>query len=267
MIPIPVGQVPSEDDDVLRELPVQKTEDVPHSAPEALPEVSEHDQGEVDTQDSTSPHAGDQHMSLHDAVAASTKPGNTEEDIFPIVLDMPTKGDNLEEAFPSDQDNIGLTYIHPTVESAITNSNDFVHTAEVKEHDGSSMILDASAYPGGIIDIADPIPQTSSKLIPTIPMVGPVEPAAGEPSSAMIVAAKESSEPFVSIAVAPKDGLAKFVKPAGIVMAVGGGIAGLLSALWVGNKWISNRRRKDRKRRGGKERQRRHVRDWTMKEG
>ena len=89
----------------------------------------------------------------------------------------------------------------------------------------------------------------------------------GEPSSAMIVAAKESSEPFVPIAVVPKDGLAKFVKPAGIVMAVTGGIAGLLSVLWVGNKLIGNRRRKDKKRKGGKERQRRHVRDWTIKEG
>ena len=148
-IPIPVGQVPSEDDDdVLRELPGQKTEDVPHSAPDALPEVSERGQGEINTQGSTSPHGGDQHMSLHDAVAASTKPGNTEEDIFPIVLDSPTKGANLEEAFPSDQDNIGVTYIHPTVESATANFNDFVDIQPVEEHDGSSMILDASAYPG-----------------------------------------------------------------------------------------------------------------------
>jgi hypothetical protein len=136
------------------------------------------------------------------------------------------------------------------------------------EHDGSSMVLDPSAYPDGIVDTAEPIPRTSNKLIPTIPMVGPVELPAEEISAMPLIVAAKDTSPFVPVAGAPKDGMAKFLKPAGLAVAVSAGIAGLVGAIWAGNQILAKfRKGRSKRRKAGKDRQRRHVRDWTMHEG
>ena len=223
---------------------------------EQVPEISAHENAQVDIQEIMSPIEENKPISLHDAVAASTKPADIDKGTFPVP---PTKEPKVMGPLPLDfaQGNIGLTYVHPALDTAISGLDDFVQTQVLQDHDGSSMILDPSAYPGGIIDTADPIPQTSNKVIRPIPMVGPVE-LTGEGSAAVIVGGK-TSEPFVPVAVAPTDGMAKFVKPAGIAVAVGGGIAGLLSVIWLGNK-IFGRKRDHGKRR-------KHGRDWAVHEG
>jgi len=224
--------------------------------------------------------------SLHDFVAAATNAGKPEEDTFTTSLAESTKGANVRESIPLNR--LKLTDIHPAIAEMLPKPAvppediplplfediplalplfEEIPLPDPEEHDGSSMAFDPSAYPDGIIDIPEPIPRTSNEIIPTIPMVGPVEPAAEISAMPFIVAAKDTS-PFVPIAGAPKDGMAKFLKPAGLAVAVSTGIAGLVGAIWFGNQILAKfRKGRSKKRKAGKDRQRRHVRDWTMHQG
>jgi hypothetical protein len=224
--------------------------------------------------------------SLHDFVAAATKPGKPEEDTFTTSLESSTKGANVRESIPLNQ--LKLTDIHPAVVEMLPKPSvpaediplplfedlplsiplfEEIPLPDPMEHDGSSMVLDPSAYPDGIVDTAEPIPRTSNKLIPTIPMVGPVEPAGEISAMPLIVPAKDTS-PFVPVAGAPIDGMAKFLKPAGLAVAVSAAVGGLVGAIWFGNTILAKfRKGRSKKRKAGKQRQRRHVRDWTVHEG
>ena len=225
--------------------------------------------------------------SLHDFVAAATKPGKPEEDTFTTSLESSTKGAaNVRESIPLNQ--LRLTDIHPAIAEMLPKPDappediplplfedlplaiplfGEIPLPDPVEHDGSSMVLDPSAYPDGIVDTAEPIPRTSNKLIPTIPMVGPVD-LAGEISAMPLIVAAKDTSPFVPVAVAPKDGMAKFLKPAGLAVAVSAAVGGLVGAIWIGNTLLAKfRKGRSKRRKAGKQRQRRHVRDWTMHEG
>jgi hypothetical protein len=213
----------------------------------------------------------DKPESLHDVVAAAaaTKPGKPDEDTFTTSLESPTKGANAKDSVLLEQVNAGLTYIHPAVAEILPDTGippvfETVPLPAPAKHDGASMALEPSAYQDGIVDIEESSSRTSDKLVPGIPMVGPIEPNGAEIPN--VGPTKDTSAPFVPVAVASTDGMTKFLKPAGMAVAVGAGVAGLCSAIWLGNKLLEKLRggSRSKKRKAGKQRERRHVRDWNM---
>ena len=253
---IPATELPS-DNNVPYD--VQSTENVRMPVPLVFPEDNEQDSGHGDAIHNNENKARE---SLHKAVAAASKQVQVAENTFTSSLDSPRKLAKIHSSLPLKHGGMGLAYINPAVEEVIAKPPKVLPLPMF--HEGSSMDLDPSVYPGGAVDTGDPIPWTSNKAIPLIPIVGPVDPTGETPVLPLVPSGKETSDRFV--ATAPKGGMVKFEKPAGLAVAIGAGLAGLFGTIWAGNKFIGNHRNEGgaRKKKAGKQRQRRHTREWVL---